>query len=156
MINIWHDINPKKITPDSFYAVIEIGKGSKIKYELDKDTGFIKMDRILHTSTHYPANYGLIPRTYSDDNDPLDVLVLCSEALHPLTLVRCYPIGAISMKPPGTSPAITQVPGVRISAKSRPEAIHSATLSTLRSPMPYISTSAPLSTSMELRTRSSQ
>lgn len=97
MRNIWHDISPKRITPESFYAVIEIGKGSKIKYELDKETGLIKMDRILHTSTHYPANYGFIPRTYSDDLDPLDVLVLCSEKLMPLTLVKCYPIGVIRM-----------------------------------------------------------
>lgn len=95
--NIWHDISPKRISPEQFFAVIEIGKGSKIKYELDKETGFIKMDRILHTSTHYPANYGFIPRTYSDDNDPLDVLVLCSEKLIPLTLVKCYPIGVIKM-----------------------------------------------------------
>ena len=97
MRNIWHDISPKRISPDSFYAVIEIEKGSKIKYELDKETGLIKMDRILHTSTHYPANYGFIPRTFSDDNDPLDVLVLCSEKLIPLTLVKCYPIGVIRM-----------------------------------------------------------
>lgn len=97
MKNIWHDISPKRIDPENFYAVIEIGKGSKIKYELDKDTGLIKMDRILHTSTHYPANYGFIPRTYSDDQDPLDVLVLCQEQLIPLTLVRCYPIGVIRM-----------------------------------------------------------
>ena len=90
-MNIWHKISPKRISPDDFIAVIEIGKGSKIKYELDKETGLIKMDRILYTSTHYPANYGFIPRTYSDDNDPLDVLVLCSEQLIPLTLVRCYP-----------------------------------------------------------------
>ena len=96
-MNIWHKISPKRITPDDFIAVIEIGKGSKIKYELDKETGLIKMDRILYTSTHYPANYGFIPRTYSDDNDPLDVLVLCSEQLMPLTLVRCYPIGVIRM-----------------------------------------------------------
>ena len=89
MKNIWHNISPKRISPDHFYAVIEIGKGSKIKYELDKETGYIKMDRILHTSTHYPANYGFIPRTYSDDLDPLDVLVLCSERLMPLTLVKC-------------------------------------------------------------------
>lgn len=97
MKNIWHDISPKRITPDTFYAVIEISKGSKIKYELDKETGFIVMDRILHTSTHYPANYGFIPRTYSDDGDPLDVLVLCSEQLMPLTLVKCTPIGVMRM-----------------------------------------------------------
>lgn len=96
-MNIWHKISPKRISPEDFIAVIEIGKGSKIKYELDKETGLIKMDRILYTSTHYPANYGFIPRTYSDDNDPLDVLVLCSEQLIPLTLVRCYPIGVIRM-----------------------------------------------------------
>ena len=92
-MNIWHNINPKRITPDDFVAVVEIPKGSKNKYELDKETGLIKLDRILHTSTHYPANYGLIPRTYADDNDPLDVLVICSETLFPMTLVRCYPIG---------------------------------------------------------------
>jgi len=97
LMNIWHKINPKRITPDDFVAVIEIPKGSKNKYELDKETGLIKLDRILHTSTHYPANYGLIPRTYADDNDPLDVLVLCSETLFPMTLVRCYPIGVIRM-----------------------------------------------------------
>ena len=97
MANIWHDISPKRITPEEFIAVVEIPKGSKKKYELDKETGLILLDRILHTSTHYPANYGFIPRTYGDDLDPLDVLVLCSEPLEPLTLVRCYPIGMISM-----------------------------------------------------------
>ncbi|MCI8776265.1 MAG: inorganic diphosphatase [Oscillospiraceae bacterium] len=96
-MNIWHNISPKKVTPEDFIAVIEIPKGSKIKYELDKETGFMKLDRILYTSTHYPANYGLIPRTFADDGDPLDVLVLCSEKLYPMTLVRCYPIGVIRM-----------------------------------------------------------
>lgn len=97
MSNIWHDISPARIKPDDFIAVIEIGKGSKNKYELDKETGYIILDRILHTSTHYPANYGFIPRTYADDNDPLDVLVICSETLQPRSLVRCYPIGMITM-----------------------------------------------------------
>ncbi|MEG2403469.1 MAG: inorganic diphosphatase [Oscillospiraceae bacterium] len=101
MSNIWHDISPARINPDDFVAVIEIEKGSKNKYELDKETGHIILDRILHTSTHYPANYGFIPRTYADDNDPLDVLVLCSETIHPLSLVRCYPIGVITMKDQG-------------------------------------------------------
>lgn len=96
-MNIWHNFSPKKITSNSFYAVIEIPKGSKIKYELDKDTGYLLMDRILHTSTHYPANYGFIPRTFAEDGDPLDVLLLCSETLAPLSLVKCYPIGVISM-----------------------------------------------------------
>ncbi|MEG2192974.1 MAG: inorganic diphosphatase [Oscillospiraceae bacterium] len=97
MANIWHDISPKRISPDDFIAVIEIEKGSKNKYELDKETGHIILDRILHTSTHYPANYGLIPRTYADDEDPLDVLVLCSENIIPMSLVRVYPIGVITM-----------------------------------------------------------
>jgi len=97
MSNIWHQISPKRINPEDFICVIEISKGSKKKYELDKETGYIILDRILYTSTHYPANYGFIPRTYGDDGDPLDVLLLCSEPLEPLTLVRAYPIGVISM-----------------------------------------------------------
>ena len=97
MANIWHDISPERITPEDFVCVIEISKDSKKKYELDKDTGFIILDRILFTSTHYPANYGFIPLTYGDDNDPLDVLLLCSQTLDPLTLVRAYPIGVITM-----------------------------------------------------------
>ncbi len=101
MGNIWHDINPKRITSEDFMAVIEITKGSKKKYELDKETGFLMLDRILYTSTHYPANYGFIPRTYGDDGDPLDVVVICSEVIDPMTLVRCYPIGVIAMKDSG-------------------------------------------------------
>jgi len=97
MSNIWHDINPKRISVDDFMVVVEISKNSKNKYELDKETGLLKLDRILYTSTHYPANYGFIPRTYADDGDPLDALVLCSEEIAPMTLVRCYPIGAIKM-----------------------------------------------------------
>lgn len=96
-MNIWHDIDRERIKPDDFIAVVEIPKGSKKKYELDKETGFIILDRILHTSTSYPANYGFIPRSFASDGDPLDVLVLCSEPLEPLTLVRCYPIGYITM-----------------------------------------------------------
>ncbi|MBQ6950613.1 MAG: inorganic diphosphatase [Clostridia bacterium] len=101
MSNIWHDISPSRITKNDFIAVIEIEKGSKKKYELDKETGHLILDRILYTSTHYPANYGLIPRTYADDGDPLDVLLLCSEVIQPLSLVRCYPIGVITMKDQG-------------------------------------------------------
>ena len=97
MSNIWHDISPKRIKAEDFICVIEISKGSKKKYELDKETGYLMLDRILYTSTHYPANYGFIPRTYGDDNDPLDVLLLCSEQFEPMTLVRAYPIGVISM-----------------------------------------------------------
>lgn len=95
--SIWHSISTQRVTPTDFICVIEISKGSKNKYELDKDTGLLILDRILHTSTHYPANYGFIPRTYGDDGDPLDVLLLCSEPIQPMTLVRAYPIGVISM-----------------------------------------------------------
>ena len=97
MSNIWHDISPTRITPGDFIAVVEIEKGSKKKYELDKQTGLLILDRILYTSTHYPSNYGLIPRTYADDEDPLDVLILCSEVIQPLSLVRCFPIGVLTM-----------------------------------------------------------
>lgn len=96
-MNIWHDIDSKYINPENFVVVIEISKGSKVKYELDKQTGMLKLDRVLYTSTHYPANYGFIPKTYADDKDPLDALVLCSECIVPLTMVKCYPIGVISM-----------------------------------------------------------
>lgn len=96
-MSIWHNMSPERINRDDFMAVIEISKGSRCKYELDKDTGLLILDRILYTSTHYPANYGFIPLTYADDLDPLDVLVLCSEPMHPMTTVRCYPIGIISM-----------------------------------------------------------
>lgn len=97
-MNIWHDIDPKRITPEKFIACIEISAGSKNKYELDKETGMLMLDRILYTSTHYPANYGFIPRTYGDDGDPLDVLVLCHEEIAPMTLVKCFPIGVIRMQ----------------------------------------------------------
>lgn len=97
MTNIFHNIDPEMIKPESFTVVIEIPKGSKVKYELDKETGMLRLDRILFTSTQYPANYGFIPRTYADDGDPLDALVLCTETIAPLTLVQCRPIGAIRM-----------------------------------------------------------
>ena len=96
-MNIWHDIDGSRITKHDFISVIEITKGSKNKYELDKATGRLMLDRILYTSTHYPANYGFIPHTYAEDGDPLDVLVICSEPINPMTLVQCYPIGVIRM-----------------------------------------------------------
>ena len=96
-MNIWHDINPERIKKDEFVAVIEISKGGRNKYELDKETGMLKLDRVLYTSTHYPANYGFIPRTYAGDNDPLDVLVLCQEKIVSLALVEVYPIGVLKM-----------------------------------------------------------
>lgn len=96
-MNIWHDIEAKRITSERFMSLIEIQKGCKSKYELDKETGLLKLDRVLYTSTVYPASYGFIPRTLAEDNDPLDVLVLCSEPIIPMTLVECYPIGVIKM-----------------------------------------------------------
>jgi inorganic pyrophosphatase len=101
--SIWHSISSSRVTPRDFICVIEISKGSRNKYELDKETGMLILDRILYTSTHYPANYGFIPRTYGDDGDPLDVLLLCSEPVQPLTLVRAYPIGVMSMMDNGKS-----------------------------------------------------
>ena len=96
-MNIWHDIDPSRIKKDDFVAVIEISKGGRNKYELDKQTGMLKLDRVLYTATHYPANYGFIPRTYAGDNDPLDVLVLCQEKIVSLALVEVYPIGVLKM-----------------------------------------------------------
>ena len=87
-MNIWHDIDPAMISPENFSALIEIPLGGKCKYELD---------RVLYTSTHYPANYGFIPRTYADDGDPLDVLVIGNEPIYPMTLVQVYPIGVMRM-----------------------------------------------------------
>ena len=97
IMKIWHDISEERIKAKSFEALIEIPKGCKVKYELDKETGFLKLDRVLYTSTVYPANYGFIPRTLAEDGDPLDVLVLCGETIYPMTLINCYPIGVIKM-----------------------------------------------------------
>ena len=100
-MNIWHDIEPERIYPTDFTAVVEISKGSNMKYELDKKTGMLSLDRVLFTATYYPMNYGFIPRTYGNDNDPLDVLILCSAPIQPMTLVRCYPIGVMTMEDSG-------------------------------------------------------
>lgn len=102
-MNVWHDFDPSRITEEVFEAVIEIPKGSKAKYELDKETGMLRLDRILFTSTVYPANYGFIPKTLSDDGDALDVLVLSGEPILPMTLVSCAPIGLINMVDGGQS-----------------------------------------------------
>ncbi len=96
-MNIWHDISKERITENQFESLIEIPKGCKAKYELDKETGLLRLDRMLYTSTVYPSNYGFIPRTLADDGDPLDVLVLCEGAIYPMTLVTCRPIGVIKM-----------------------------------------------------------
>ena len=100
-MNVWHDVAASRITAKQFEAFIEIPKGCKAKYELDKETGLLRLDRVLYTSTVYPANYGFIPRTLSDDGDPLDVLVLCSEPLLNQALVRCKPVGVITMEDDG-------------------------------------------------------
>jgi inorganic pyrophosphatase len=93
----WHDLDPSRVSAERFAAIVEITRGGKTKYELDKATGLLRLDRILYTSTHYPANYGMIPRTYAGDNDPLDVLILCQEPLLPMCIVDCYPIGVMTM-----------------------------------------------------------
>lgn len=100
-MNVWHDVAKERVTPDSFLALIEISKGSKNKYELDKPTGKLILDRVLFTSTHYPHNYGFIPLTYADDHDPLDVLVICSEPILPMAFVQCKPLGVMRMKDNG-------------------------------------------------------
>jgi inorganic pyrophosphatase len=96
-MNPWHDVAIGPDAPESFHVVIEVPKGSKIKYELDKDSGMIKVDRILFSSVHYPANYGFIPQTYCDDKDPLDVLVLGQETVVPLCIMKAKPIGVMRM-----------------------------------------------------------
>ena len=99
----WHDVAPERVTPDEFLALIEISKGSKNKYELDKETGHFILDRVLYTSTIYPQNYGFIPRTFGADYDPLDVLVLCSEPILPMSFVVAKPIGVLTMTDGGLS-----------------------------------------------------
>lgn len=96
-MNLLKDINPSRVTPEEFLCVIEIEKYGKNKYELDKETGALIMDRVLFTSTHYPANYGFIPLTLWGDGDPLDVFVYCSQPIQPLSLVKCKAIGSVEM-----------------------------------------------------------
>ncbi len=97
MIHPWHDVTPGEHLPQEFLAIVEIPMGSSVKYELDKQTGLLKMDRVLYSAVYYPANYGFIPQTYAEDDDPLDVLVLCQEALAPMTLVKARVIGLMTM-----------------------------------------------------------
>ncbi len=98
MSHPWHDIAIPEPIEDGFPSFIEIPKGSKVKYELDKESGMLKVDRILFSAVHYPANYGFIPRTYCDDGDPLDVLVLCQESVAPMCLMRARAIGMMQMR----------------------------------------------------------
>jgi len=97
MTHAWHDISPGEKLPLEFRAVVEIPAGSSVKYELDKETGLIKLDRILYSAVYYPANYGFIPQTLAEDDDPLDVLVLCQEPVVPLTLIHARVIGLMTM-----------------------------------------------------------
>lgn len=97
----WHEVEFGKEFPHIVPAIIEIPKGSKVKYELDKESGLIKVDRILFSSVHYPVNYGFIPRTYCEDDDPLDILVIGQEPVVPLSIMRAKIIGAIRMKDQG-------------------------------------------------------
>ncbi len=98
MAHPWHDVSPGEEPSERINCVIEIPKGSKNKYELDKKTGLLFADRVLYSSVHYPANYGFIPQSYCDDGDPLDILVLCQEEIQPLCIVQCKAIGMMSMR----------------------------------------------------------
>src|ERR1700747_2850258 len=102
-MNAWHDVSPGSDLPRDFQAVIEIPLGSNVKYELDKPSGLLKVDRITPPAMFYPANYGFIPQTYAEDNDPLDVLVLCQEAVQPLALIKARAIGLMTMIDSGAS-----------------------------------------------------
>lgn len=96
-MHAWHDVTPGEQLPRVFTVVVEIPMGSSVKYELDKETGMLKLDRILYSAVYYPANYGFIPQTLAEDDDPLDVLVLCQEPVAPLTLVSARAIGIMTM-----------------------------------------------------------
>lgn len=98
MVHAWHELPSRPPTPsDAVNALIEIPRGSKVKYELDKPTGLLRVDRVLHSSVHYPANYGFIPRTYCGDGDPLDILVLCTESVETMCIMVARPIGVVRM-----------------------------------------------------------
>src|SRR6516164_8506185 len=101
MTHAWHDVTPGEHLPTEFTAVVEIPMGSSVKYELDKETGLLRLDRILYSAVYYPANYGFIPQTLAKDDDPLDALVLCQEAVAPLTLVNARAIGLMTMMDSG-------------------------------------------------------
>jgi len=96
-MNPWHQVNPGSEAPQVVNSIIEIPKGSKAKYELDKNSGLIKLDRVLFSAVHYPANYGFIPQTYCEDNDPLDILVICSIDVDPLCIIETRVLGVMHM-----------------------------------------------------------
>lgn len=100
-MNLWHDIDPG--TPDEINVIVEINKGSKNKYEIDKKTGLIALDRVMHTSQDYPFDYGFVPQTVWDDEDALDVVILTTYPLHPGILVRVRPVAVMDMVDGGES-----------------------------------------------------
>jgi inorganic pyrophosphatase len=95
--NLWRELRPGPKVPDTIYAIIEIPKGSRNKYELHKDSGMIVLDRVLFSSLHYPGDYGLIPRTFYDDGDPLDILLMTNEPTFPGCIIQARPIGIFRM-----------------------------------------------------------
>jgi inorganic pyrophosphatase len=101
MSHPWHDITPGEHLPEEFYAIVEIPLGSSVKYKLDKQSGLIRVDRLLYSAVYYLANYGFIPQTLAEDDDPLDVLVLSQEAVAPLTVIPARPIGLMTMMDTG-------------------------------------------------------
>jgi inorganic pyrophosphatase len=94
----WHDVALPRYIEDPIPAIIEIPTGSKVKYELDKSSGLLLVDRVLFSAVHYPANYGFVPRTYCDDGDPLDILVFCQEPIQSLAIMRAKVIGVMKMR----------------------------------------------------------
>lgn len=100
-MNVWHDVEAGK--PNKFNTIVEIPKDSKLKYEIDKDTGLLLLDRAMYSSVAYPGNYGMVPKTLWDDGDPLDVLIVSDYPIHPLTLVKTRPIGVMRMIDDGES-----------------------------------------------------
>ena len=103
VFNPWHDLVPGKEFPYEFDCLVEIPQGSRVKYELDKSTGLIRVDRILHSANYYPVNYGFVPRTYCEDGDPLDIFIFCEEPLLPNTIATVRSIGVIEMIDGGES-----------------------------------------------------
>ncbi len=110
MAHPWHDLpNPVSSAGEAFNVVIEIPRGSKVKYEVDKPTGMLRVDRILYSAVHYPANYGFLPRSYCGDGDPLDVLVLGNEPVYPLSIMQARAIGVMRMEDQGQDDKIIAV-----------------------------------------------
>ena len=101
MIHLWRDLSPGKHPPESVTTVVEIPSGSRNKYELDKESGLLRLDRVLYSAVHYPGDYGFVPRTLYEDGDPLDVLILVKEPTFPLCQVDVRPIGLLRMKDRG-------------------------------------------------------